>query len=58
VSIANITPLMCTSTKCTIVVRDGSDNHLVFYDADHINRYFAVWVVPAVESLLSGILPH
>jgi len=54
-SLVVVTPLMCTTTKCTVVVKDTSGAHLVFYDADHINRYFGQWVASAFYSFFEPV---
>ena len=54
---AKMFPLMCTATKCTTVIKDGTQAHLVFYDGAHINRYFGVWASQAFQEIVSKLLP-
>jgi hypothetical protein len=52
------TPLFCTPSKCTIVVKDASGaTRLVYYDGLHINRFYSSWIGTALASLLERVLP-
>ena len=54
---AKMFPLMCTATKCTTVIKDGTQTHLVYYDGAHINRYFGVWASQAFQDIVAKLLP-
>ena len=55
--VAKVSGLMCTSTKCTIVVKDTSGVHLVFYDGAHINSFYSAWISAGLGSILTPLLP-
>jgi SGNH domain (fused to AT3 domains) len=55
--ILDVTPLFCTPRRCAIVVRDGTGDHLVFYDSSHVNRFFSSWVSTALAAILEPLLP-
>jgi hypothetical protein len=57
IRLVDITPLFCTSLKCTIVTKDASGLHLMYWDADHIQRYFGTWIEPAFASILQPQMP-
>ncbi|HEV3212814.1 MAG TPA: SGNH hydrolase domain-containing protein [Acidimicrobiales bacterium] len=53
-----VTPLLCTARSCAVAVRDAAGrSHLVYYDATHVNRFFASWVSVALSSVLAPFLP-
>jgi hypothetical protein len=54
---AKLYPLMCTTVRCTIVVNDGSEAHLVYFNGAHINRFFATWSSGAFQEILAKLLP-
>jgi hypothetical protein len=54
---AKMFPLMCTTSKCTTVIKDGSQTHLIYYDGAHINRYYAVWASQAFQDIIAKLLP-
>jgi hypothetical protein len=47
------TPLLCTSQKCALFIKDSAGIHLVYYDELHINRYFSAWIADALTTLIS-----
>jgi len=50
------TPLFCTKKICALFVKAPSGVHLVYYDYDHMNRYYSVWISRAFEILLQPTL--
>ena len=62
IKLALVTPLFCTGTaatdRCTVIMKDGANVHLMYFDGSHINRFFATWVLPAFVSILHPLLPR
>ncbi len=58
-TLLNINPLFCTAKLCALFVHDPVSNssRLVDYDNFHMNRYYAVWISSALESLIAPKLP-
>lgn len=56
-AVATVSSLMCTSTKCTIFVKDTSGVHLVFYDGAHMNNFFSTWINQGLYTILQPMLP-
>jgi hypothetical protein len=50
------TPLFCTKKICTLFVKAPGGVHLVYYDYDHMNRYYSLWISRAFEGLLKPTL--
>jgi hypothetical protein len=57
ISLAVVTPLMCTSAHCALFVKTSSTVHLVFFDQSHINSTYSVFVSTALASILKPLLP-
>ncbi len=56
--VANLEPLLCTTTLCTIVVKDSAgDVHVVYADGAHIDVKFGQWIYRAVGTILQPLLP-
>jgi SGNH domain-containing protein len=54
--IAVTTPLFCTQTKCALFVKATNGSHLVYSDQDHMNKWYAQWIGPALEQILKPLL--
>jgi hypothetical protein len=49
--------LFCAKTHCPIFVKAPSGNHLIYFDAWHMNGLYSVWISRALESLIRTDLP-
>jgi hypothetical protein len=50
------TPLVCTSKRCALFVKDPFGVHLVYYDALHLNRFYSSWIGDALATLIAPLL--
>jgi hypothetical protein len=50
------TPLFCTKKFCPLFVKAPGGVHLVYYDYDHMNRFYSLWISRAFEGLLKSTL--
>ena len=57
ISLAVVTPLLCTSAHCALFVKTGTTVHLVFFDQSHINSTYSVFISSALSSILKPLLP-
>jgi hypothetical protein len=57
ISLAVVTPLMCTSAHCALFVKTGTSIHLVFFDQSHINSTYSVFISTALGTILKPLLP-
>ncbi len=57
ISLAVVTPLLCTSAHCALFVKTSTSVHLVFYDTSHINSTYAVFISSALATILKPLLP-
>ncbi len=56
-TLANITPLFCTPSRCALFVNDRAGSHLVYdNDGAHINRFFSTWVSSALRPIIEPLL--
>lgn len=52
----NTTPLFCTKERCALFVKAPGGDHLVYYDYDHMNSYYSLWISRAFEGLMQPTL--